>query len=199
MSWDRLKSVFFAGLLLLIPIVFVLIGVGYVYEVAVVIALAGEEFLGLSGIGDALAFNVGALIVALAVIMTLGYFAEYGILTGRLDALDRLIAKLLPGYAITKTRVMGAANSGKHVGGAKTVLVRDGRCWRIGLETESSENGIAVVFMPFVPNLETGYVLAVPIEDIRHVEMSPKDFFEAFEFYGRGLSSVVDSVHERDG
>ena len=198
MSWDRFKSVFFAGLLLLIPVVFVLIGLGYVYDIALVIALAGEDILGLQGIGDALAFNLFVILVVLAIIYAFGLLAERGILTGRLDALDRVLGKLLPGYAITKTRVMGAVNSGKHIGEAKPVLVKEGQYWRIGLETEQSKEGTTVVFIPLVPNLETGYVIAVPIEDIRHVEMSPKEFFEAFEYYGRGLSSMVDDVRNRD-
>lgn len=194
MSRDRFWTAFVTGVLLLIPVVVVFVVLGQVYKVAAVIAEFGEDLLGLEGIAEAIAFNGLAILIVLVIVVGLGLLAERGILKGRFEALDRIVAAILPGYVIIKAKVMGTVNAEAGMQDTRPVLVRQGNMWRIGLETERSADGTVVVFLPQVPNPQTGYAMGFRSEDVQCIEISPKALLETFEFYGRGLSSIVDNA-----
>ena len=110
----------------------------------------------------------------------------------RVDALDKTLAKRVPGYSIIVGVIRGAIDDDVSVDRLQTVLVAMEGGHRIGFEVERASNGDVVVFLPNVPNPQTGKAMAFPQDDVVQVDVPAHRVFEMLQFFGKGVADVVE-------
>lgn len=121
-----------------------------------------------------------------------GLAARMSFIADRVDALDRTLAKRVPGYSIIVGVIRGAIDDDVSVDRLRTVpFAREGG-HRIGFEVESASNGNVVVFLPNVPNPQTGKAMAFSQDDVVQLDVPAHRVFEMLQFFGKGVADVVE-------
>jgi uncharacterized membrane protein len=73
----------------------------------------------------------------------------------------------------------------------KAVLVRFDDGWSPALLVEEGSNGLCTVFVPDVPKSNSGTILIVEPDRVKHLKVKFSTLDIAIRNYGKGLSKIV--------
>ncbi len=178
------------GLILLLPLVFVLEILGYVYSFAKVVHDALLPHLPInSAVGFVVLF---ATIVALLLLLCFlaGLAAARAVGKTLTAKLERQVSTIFPKYVVYKQLLAGnlGADGTKII--LKPALVTCGEQVRPAFETDRLKDGRVVVFFPGSPDTWIGHIAIVPFHAVQPVNESFPRFVEIFERMGEGSSEV---------
>lgn len=195
-TWRFIRQTLVAGIFVLIPILFVayILAQGFIAIRAV--ATPAIDFFGLQHVWGFILLNLVAILIALICLFCAGLLARLAFVSGPMARLDKSMADRIPFYSMAKGILSGVVNDDTSIDQMKSVVVRVGGGLRIGFEIERTTDGYVVVFLPNVPNPQTGIAAAFLPDDIEPVELAPHQALEMMQFFGKGLSKQANAARD---
>ena len=161
-----LKATIAGGLLFLLPVVLIVIGLGYAIRLGVKVAKPISDLLPVDavvGVG-----GVTGLAVFLLVVISLfaGLFARTNAGRRIMRWFENSLLGGLPQYRLVKSMAEGLAQV-ESTEGVNPALVSIEGGWQIGYLLEPLENGWVTVFVPQAPTPLSGNVMYLPADRVR--------------------------------
>ncbi len=183
--FKRIRALMTAGVFVLLPttVLVMVLGKGYsmIHPVMLKLALAlGFDSL----VGGRFVVVLGILLLCLVAGMVVSMTHGSG---GRW--VERNILHFIPGYAYIHMRLhdMLAAESGKQ---HEAVLARIDDGWSPGMLVERGPDGRCVVFMPDVPQGNSGSIYIVEPDQVKVLDVPFHVLNDSVRNYGKGLLAL---------
>ena len=184
------KATLVGGLLFLVPIIVLLVILGKAFAVAHHIVdplMAHIPFKSVIGLRTPVLL---ALILLVIVCFLAGLLARARLAKKLLDWLENAVLSNLPGYEFIKG--FGADLLGVESANApRIVLVRLDDAWQLGFLIERMSSGHHVVFVPNVPNPQSGSIFYVTADRVTPTTISPAAALKSFKRLGAGSSALL--------
>ncbi len=132
------------------------------------------------------------LVLALACFFA-GLLAQTLLAQRIVGLMEATILSKIPGYEYLKqagTSVLGLGEMAEH----PVVLVKIGGAWRIGVQTDTDEDGLVPVFVPNSPNPMSGSVFIVAAEHVRPTGAPLASAMASLRRCGTGASSLLKDL-----
>jgi uncharacterized membrane protein len=119
-----------------------------------------------------------------------GFFARTALAQKIVRGLEGAVLANLPGYEFLKR--MGESMLGVEREGAyPAVLLRFDDSWQIGFRIEALENGLVAVFIPGVPNANSGGVYLMSPDRVSPIGVQPARMLKCLKRLGAGSSKLL--------
>ncbi len=184
------------GILLMIPVFFFLFALVKVFGTLRQVMSPIIEALDIETLMGVILLNVLTLLALVLFIFLIGLLAYVGSIRTRIEALDSFLRDRVPGYAIIKGILSGTIQQDTSMGDLKVVIVRQGDMARIGFEVERIDEHNIMVFLPDVPNPQTGIAAAFRPDDVQQIKLAPHKVLEMLSFFGRGVGAEISKVQQ---
>jgi uncharacterized membrane protein len=191
MTARRLWRTVITGAVLLLPLAALVYFLAQLFLVGVRIGRPIVEFLGIERVTGFLLVNIAALALVLGVCFLAGLAARMRAVTARVDQLDDLLAKRMPGYSIVVGALRGAVDGDVAVDTLRAVLVHTAGGRRLGFEVERLATGEVVVFLPNAPHPQTGVSIVFDTADVQPIDLPALRVFEILQFHGKGMAELA--------
>jgi uncharacterized membrane protein len=161
-----LKATIAGGLLFLLPVVLIVIVLGYAMRLAGKVAKPISEFLPVDAVVGVRGVTILAVLVLLVVSLVAGLFART--IAGKriMRWSENSLLGGLPQYRLVKSMAEGLAQV-ESTEGVNPALVSIEGGWQIGYLLEPLENGWVTVFLPQAPTPMSGNVMYLPADRVR--------------------------------
>ncbi len=188
-----IKTTILGGIFFLVPFGILLLVGQEVLNLALLVASPLAEFFPADDLFGIAMASVLAWILVLSVCYVVGRISTMQ--SGKFSVkLDNIIANLVPGYRLMKSRMAGLLSVEDTSELLEVVEVHQGNAMRWAFEVERSKDGKSVlVFYPGVPNPNAGTLQVVPVEQVRKTMLSPAKVVEGHHYFGRGLLQDLDA------
>lgn len=195
-TWRFIRQTLVAGLFVLIPILFMayILAQGFIAIRAV--ATPVVDYFGLQHVWGFLLLNLAAVLIALVFLFLAGLLARLAFVSGPMARLDQAMSDRIPFYSMAKGILTGVVKDDTSIDQMKSVVVRVGGGLRIGFEIERTQEGYVVVFLPNVPNPQTGVAVAFKSDEVEPVGLAPHQVLEMMQFFGKGLAKQATAARE---
>ncbi len=194
MTPRRLWRTVLTGAVLLLPLAALVYFLAQLFLIGVKIGRPIVDILGIERVTGFLLVNLAGLALVLGVCFLAGLAARMRVVTERMEQLDDLLEKRMPGYSIVVGALRGAVDGDVAVDTLRTVLVRTAGARRLGFEVERRETGGVVVFLPNSPHPQTGVSMVFDPADVEVIDLPALRVFEILQFHGKGMADLATSV-----
>jgi uncharacterized membrane protein len=183
-----LKATIAGGLLFLLPVVLIVIVLGYAVQLAGKVAEPISEFLPVDAVLGVPGVTILAVLLLIVVSLVAGLFART---SGGKRIMRWSENSLLGGkYRLVKSMAEGLAQvestEGVH---PALVSIEDG--WQIGYLLEPLENGWVAVFLPQAPTPMSGNVMYLPADRVRPLGMTMVEAMAIVKRIGVGSATAL--------
>jgi uncharacterized membrane protein len=178
------------GMLFLVPLVFVALIFGKVFQIMTRLAEPISKLLPVDHIAGVALINIVAVLLILLVCVIAGLLARGPLAQSFYKRIDGVLAELVPSYIWSKTVVRnlaGDVDSERF----KPVLVTLDDQLLLAFEMERSEDGLVVVFMPGAPDVHSGTVAYVTAERVQQLETSLLVINRTLKHMGKGAVALL--------
>jgi uncharacterized membrane protein len=194
MSARRLWRTTITGALLLVPVAALVYFLAQLFLIGVRVGRPVVDFLGIERVTGFLLVNLAGVALVLGVCLLAGLAARLRAVTERMDQLDDLLEKRMPGYALVVGALRGAVDGDVAVDTLRAVLVRTAGGRRLGFEVERGGSGEVVVFLPNSPHPQTGVSMVFDAADVEPVDLPALRVFEILQFHGKGMIDIASDA-----
>jgi uncharacterized membrane protein len=185
-----LQATIVGGIFYLVPIVVLVMIVGKALGIAHQLVAPLSRHVEHETWGGLAAPTVIAILALLLFCFLAGLFSRTAIARAIVDWLETRILENLPGYAFLKSMGENVAGiAGTRI--QQAVLVRIEDAWQIGLLIERIEGGHVSVFVPGVPNPNSGSIYYMTEDRIRPLDVPPATAMKALRKMGFDSSRIV--------
>ena len=191
MTPKRLWRTVLTGAVLLLPLAALVYFLAQLFLIGVKIGKPIVDLLGIERVTGFLLVNLAGLALVLGVCFLAGLAARMRVVTERMEQLDDLLEKRMPGYSIIVGALRGAVDGDVAVDTLRAVLVRTAGGRRLGFEVERLETGEVVVFLPNSPHPQTGVSMVFDAADVQAVDLPALRVFEILQFHGKGMAELA--------
>jgi uncharacterized membrane protein len=191
MTPKRLWRTVLTGAVLLLPLAALVYFLAQLFLIGVKIGRPIIEFLGIERVTGFLLVNLGGLALVLGVCFLAGLAARMRVVTERMEQLDDLLEKRMPGYSIIVGALRGAVDGDVAVDTLRTVLVNTAGGRRLGFEVERLPTGEVVVFLPNSPHPQTGVSMVFDTAEVQPIDLPALRVFEILQFHGKGMAELA--------
>jgi uncharacterized membrane protein len=191
MTPRRLWRTVLTGAVLLLPLVALVYFLAQIFLIGVKVGRPIVDLLGIERVTGFLLVNLGGLALVLGVCFLAGLAARMRVVTRRMEQLDDLLEKRMPGYAIIVGALRGAVDGDVAVDSLRAVLVRTAGGRRLGFEVERLKTGEVVVFLPNSPHPQTGVSMVFDQSEVEALDLPAFRVFEILQFHGKGMASLA--------
>ncbi len=191
MTPKRLWRTVLTGAVLLLPLAALIYFLAQLFLIGVKVGRPIVEFLGIERVTGFLLVNLGGLALVLGVCFLAGLAARMRVVTERMEQLDDLLEKRMPGYAIIVGALRGAVDGDVAVDTLRTVLVNTAGGRRLGFEVERLATGEVVVFLPNSPHPQTGVSMVFDTAEVQPIDLPALRVFEILQFHGKGMAELA--------
>lgn len=178
------------GALLLVPVLALIYFLAQIFLIGVKIGRPIVDFLDIERVTGFVLVNLLGLALVVVVCFLAGLAARMPAITRRMQQLDDLLEKRMPGYAIIVGALRGAVDGDVAVEKLNTVLVKTAGGRRLGFEVERMPGGV-VVYMPNSPHPQSGITMAFNEADVDVIDLPALRVFEILQFYGKGMGPLA--------
>ena len=105
-----MKTTLLGGILFLVPVAFVAVILGKIYDISMLAARPLDGLVPLNSVAGVATANIIAILLILVVCFLAGLLARRSFFSDRMGRLDNFLIDLIPGYAVAKGIVSGVAN-----------------------------------------------------------------------------------------
>jgi uncharacterized membrane protein len=185
-----LRTTLVGGLLFLVPIVMLGIVLGKALGIArkIVEPLAAHLHVeSVIGFQTPLLLAVGGIVL---LCFLAGFFARTVLARKIVNRLETAVLSNVPGYEFLK-RMSESTLGVEKDGGYPVVLVRFDDAAQIGFRIEVLENGLVTVFVPAVPNANSGEVYLISSDRISLLEVPPARALKCLKQLGVGTGALL--------
>jgi uncharacterized membrane protein len=191
MTPKRLWRTVLTGAVLLLPLAALIYFLAQLFLIGVKIGKPIVDLLGIERVTGFLLVNLAGIALVLGVCFLAGLAARMRAVTERMEQLDDLLEKRMPGYSIIVGALRGAVDGDVAVDTLRAVLVRTAGGRRLGFEVERLESGEVVVFLPNSPHPQTGVSMVFDAADVQAVDLPALRVFEILQFHGKGMAELA--------
>ena len=191
MTPKRLWRTVLTGAVLLLPLAALIYFLAQLFLIGVKVGRPIVEFLGIERVTGFLLVNLGGLALVLGVCFLACLAARMRVVTERMEQLDDLLEKRMPGYAIVVGALRGAVEGDVAVDTLRTVLVNTAGGRRPGFEVERPATGEVVVFLPNSPHPQTGVSMVFDTAEVQPIDLPALRVFEILQFHGKGMAELA--------
>jgi uncharacterized membrane protein len=191
MTPKRLWRTVLTGAVLLLPLAALVYFLAQLFLIGVKIGNPIVDVLGIERVTGFLLVNLAGIALVLGVCFLAGLAARMRAVTERMEQLDDLLEKRMPGYAIIVGALRGAVDGDVAVDTLRAVLVRTAGGRRLGFEVERLETGEVVVFLPNSPHPQTGVSMVFDTADVQAIDLPALRVFEILQFHGKGMAELA--------
>jgi uncharacterized membrane protein len=195
MSAGRLWRTMVTGAFLLVPVVALVYFLAQLFLIGVKIGRPVVDTLGIERVTGFLLVNLIGILLVLAICFLAGLAARMRTVTRRMEQLDDLLEKRLPGYALIVGALRGAVEGEVSVDKLRAVLVRTAGGHRLGFEVERTPHGV-VVFLPNSPHPQTGIAMLFDPAEVQATDLTALRVFEILQFHGKGMARMAAAQAE---
>ena len=189
-----LRTTLVGGILFLVPVVVLVMILGKALAVAhrLVDPLAAhlpvESVIGLR--------TPMLLAIALIVLFCFlaGFLARTALAQKTVAGLEAAALSNLPGYEFLK-RVGESLLGVEKPGTYPVVLARFDDAWQLGFQVERLENGLVAVFIPGVPQANSGEVYWMRPDRVSPIEVPPASALKCLKRLGAGSNTLLRGLH----
>jgi uncharacterized membrane protein len=191
MTPKRLWRTTLTGAVLLLPLAALVYFLAQLFLIGVKVGRPIVEFLGIERVTGFLLVNLAGIALVLGVCFLAGLAARMRAVTRRMDQLDDILEKRMPGYSLVVGALRGAVDGDVAVDTLRTVLVHTAGGRRLGFEVERLATGEVVVFLPNSPHPQTGVSMVFDTADVQPVDLPALRVFEILQFHGKGMADLA--------
>ena len=195
-TWRFIRQTLVAGLFVLIPILFIAYILAQAFIAIRAVATPVIDYFGLQHLWGFVLLNLVALLIALIFLVLAGLLARLAFVSGPMARLDQAMSDRIPFYSMAKGILSGVVKDETSIDQMKSVVVRAGGGLRVGFEIERTPGGHVVVFLPNVPNPQTGTAMAFLPEEVEPVDLAPHQVLEMMQFFGKGLAAQAEAARD---
>jgi len=189
-----MRATLVGGALFLLPIVALSLFLGKALEfvrgaVKPVIELVPDRFVSTATMSTATAIVLLALVCFLAGLLARTLFAQRAMTHFETSVLSKV-----PAYKHMKqasASVLGIGEMAEH----PVVLAQLGGAWRLGVQTDAAQSGLAAVFVPNSPNAFSGSVFFVTTDRVRPVSVPVSSALGCLRRCGKGGALLFSETH----
>lgn len=185
------------GLMMFIPVFFLIYSLAKALGFMKKIVAPLIDKLSIDRFAGVLLLDFAAVLILVISVFFLGLLAYLPSVSTRINGLDRILSERVPGYSMIKGIIHGRVQSDTSTNSLKSVLVKYQGTAQIGLEVERTQTGEVIVFLPNVPNPQTGSAAAFLAEDVQPIGMKPHEVIEALSHFGKGIGAEITTVRQR--
>jgi uncharacterized membrane protein len=178
------------GMLFLVPLVFMVLIFGKVFQVMSRIAEPIARLLPVDHVGGVALINIVAALLILLVCVVAGLIAKGPMAKSLYAKIDGLLAELVPSYIWSKTVVRNLAGE-VDTERFKPVLVTLDDQLLLAFEMERSPDGLVVVFMPGAPDVRSGTVAYVTADRVQPLATSLLEINRSLKHMGSGAAALL--------
>jgi uncharacterized membrane protein len=190
MAARRIWRTVITGAVLLLPLAALVYFLAQIFLIGVKVGSPVVKYLGIERVTGFLLVNLAALALVLGVCYLAGLAARMRAVTRRMEQLDDLLDKRMPGYSLVVGALRGAVDGDVAVDTLRAVLVRTNGGRRLGFEVERTGSGAVVVFLPNAPHPQTGVSMVFEAADVEVIDLSALRVFEILQFHGKGMAEL---------
>jgi uncharacterized membrane protein len=195
-TWRFIRQTLVAGLFVLIPILFIAYILAQTFIAIRTVATPVIDYFGLQHLWGFVLLNLVAILIALIFLFLAGLLARLAFVSGPMARLDQAMSDRIPFYSMAKGILSGVVKDETSIDQMKSVVVRAGGGLRVGFEIERTPGGHVVVFLPNVPNPQTGTAMAFLPEEVEPVDLAPHQVLEMMQFFGKGLAAQAEAARD---
>lgn len=184
-----MKSTILRGALFLIPVAVLVLILVKAFELSMMLARPAGSAIPLDRFGSVLVASLLAVLIILITCYVAGAISKSGRVFGYMNRLDDVMIDILPGYAVTKGVIGGAANEEDAASVLRPVLVRFDDYEQMAFEIERLEDR-AVIFLPGSPSAWSGASLIVDAERVTYLNLPPHQIVSLLRVMGRGSAKL---------
>lgn len=191
-----LKTTVIGGAVFLLPLVIVLMLLGYALGMAASVIQPILDATGLDLWGNIAGIGLVSVIAALVLVgicFLAGLVARTAVGDALTNWIERSVLGQLPQYQMMKS-MAAAFGHLESVQGLTPVLVSIEGGWQIGYQLETLENGWVAVFLPQAPTPMSGNVMYFPPDRIRAVPFSMIDASMLVQRLGIGSRQALGQM-----
>jgi len=187
-----LKTTAIGGVLFLLPIVAVIVLLGYVLKAVVSVHGVLREWIPFdSATGIALLFSL-AVVLILAACFVAGLIAHRAIGIHFSRTMESHLMKVYPKYGIYKDILAGKFGGTENAPSLSPVLVRKDECLYPAFQADRLANGLIVVYFPGSPDAWNGSLALVGSDRVQAMDVPFAAMIEIYERLGRDCSSQLN-------
>lgn len=184
-----MKTTILGGIMFMVPLAFVAIVISKTFEISLLLARPLDGLIPLDRVAGVALANILAVLIILVVCYLAGLAARGGFLSRRVERLDNLLIDVMPGYAVAKGVLGGAANAEDLADLVTPVIVAFDDYEQIAFEIERTAEQ-ATVFLPGSPSAWTGSTIVVETRRVRVLGLPPHQTIKLLRVMGRGSLNV---------
>jgi uncharacterized membrane protein len=166
-----LKATIAGGLLFLLPVILIVIVLGYAMRLAGKVAEPISKFLPVDAVLGVRGVTILAVLVLVVVSLAAGLFARTSAGKRIMRWSENSLLGGFPQYRLVKSMAEGLAQV-EDTEGVNPALVSIEGGWQIGYLLEPLENGWVAVFLPQAPTPLSGNVMYLPADRVRPLGMT---------------------------
>ena len=187
---EFLKTTLVGGLLCLLPVVLIVIVLGYAMRLAGKVAKPISDLLPVDAVVGVGGVTILAVLVLLVVSLVAGLFARTIAGKRMMRWSENSLLGGLPQYRLVKSMAEGLAQV-ESTEGVNPALVSIEGGWQIGYLLEPLENGWVTVFLPQAPTPMSGNVMYLPADRVRPLGITMVQAMAIVKRMGVGSAKVL--------
>jgi len=191
--WKAVRTTLLGGVLFLVPVVVIVVLAGEAFDLSLMVAEPIGEFIPVDNFGGVALANILAVLLIVLVCFTAGRLAQVGVVARYQARLDGFLARLVPGYSIAKSLVVGIAGAEGQTHTLQPVMVQFKDHAALAFEVERTPS-LVLVFLPSVPNAWSGVSVAVEPDRVTPVDLPPHDIDHGMRMLGYGMADALESA-----
>jgi uncharacterized membrane protein len=179
-------KLFLKGLLILIPLIFVIFILSTAFDYIQLIFKPFEELLPSQPIFGFAVKKILTVITFILIVLILGLitnskFGQWILKKGEV---------FVPGFILIRTVLFG--NLGREKNKMKACIASIDDAWLFGFIIEEHESGMLTIFIPSAPAPTGGNIYFMNENQIKRIEASPKEVIKYIMQFGFGSKNILD-------
>jgi uncharacterized membrane protein len=133
-----------------------------------------------------------SLLIILLVCYLAGILSEQKSIKSILSKIEENILVFIPGYSMIRSRA--GHTLGESDENMRTVLVKEAKTWRPGIEVDRLADGYSSIFLPTPPSAKSGQLKFVHETDMKELNISVRQLMKLVRKYGKGSAAWMDEA-----
>lgn len=187
---DFVKTTIIGGLLFLVPALILVLVIKSAFELIAKVLVPIERFLPLRSLGGVAVAHLLAILIILAICFAAGLAARTRLGRTLSDALEKAIARKIPGFGLIKG-MTGEVSNIPSQSDICVALVRIEEAWMLSFILETLENGLLVVFVPSAPTPAAGSVYYLAEDRVKRLDVPVSTAMQVIMRLGLGSGELL--------
>ena len=189
---DFVKTTIIGGLLFLVPGLLLVLVIKSAFELITKVLVPIERFLPLKSFGGVAVAHLLAILIILVICFAAGLAARTRLGRTLSDALEKAIARKVPGFSLIKGMTGEVANI-QSQSDICVVLARIEEAWMLSFILEKLENGLLVLFVPSAPTPAAGSVYYLSEDRVKRLDVRVSTAMKVIMRLGLGSGELLQS------